>query len=96
VDDQMDNVDKVDEETEDKDDTETHDVDEDEDVEVKPDDDESFVPEFEPDDDNACDDDAVCDHEDNHDDVGEDNASEGVIKIKVKKVNVFERKWVQN
>jgi hypothetical protein len=97
VDDKTDNVDKVDEDTEDKDDTETDDVDEDEDEEVKPDDDESFVPEIEPDDDDeGDDDDAVYDHEDNPDDVGEDKAGEGVIEIKVKKVDAFEMKWVHN
>jgi hypothetical protein len=96
VDDKTDNVDKEDEDTEDKDDTEIDDVDEDEDVEVKQDDDESFVPEIELDDDYGGDDDAVCDHEDNPDDVGEDKAGEGVIEIKDKKVNAFEMKWVHN
>jgi hypothetical protein len=98
VDDKTDNVDKVDEDTEDKEDTETDDFDEDEDVdvEVKADEDESFVPEDEPDDDDEGDDYAVCDHEENPDDVGEDKAGEGVKEIKVKKVKAFEIKWVHN
>jgi hypothetical protein len=78
------------------DDTETDDVDEDEDVEVKADEDESFVPEDEPDDDDEGDDDAVCDHEENPDDVGEDKAGAGVKEIKVNKVNAFKTKWVHN
>jgi hypothetical protein len=72
------------------------DVDEDEDVEVKVDEDEIFVSEDEPDDDDEDVDDAVCDHEDNPDDVGENKAGEGVKEIKVKKVNGFEMKWVHN
>jgi hypothetical protein len=96
VDDKTDNVDKEDEDTEDKDDTETNDVDEDEDVEVKADEDYSFVPEDKPDDDDEGDDDAVCDNEDNPDDMGEDKVGEGVKEIKVKKVNAFENKWVHN
>jgi hypothetical protein len=83
VDDKTDNVDKEDEDTEDKDDTDADNVDEDEDVEVKVDGDESFVPEDEPDDDD--DNDAVCAHEDNPDDVGEDKAGEGVKEIRSRK-----------
>jgi hypothetical protein len=96
VDDETDNVDKVDEDIVDKDDTEIDDVDEDEDVDVKPDDDDSFVPDIEPDDDDEGDDDAVCAHEDNPDNVGEEKAGEGVIETKDKKVNAFLTKWVHN
>jgi hypothetical protein len=92
VDDKTENVDKEDEDTEDKDD-----VEEDEDVKFKADEDESFVPEDEPDDDDEGDDDdddAVCDQEENPDDVGEDKAGEGVKEINFKKLNAFKTKWV--
>jgi hypothetical protein len=71
--DETDNVDKVDEDIVDKDKTETdvdEDADEDEDVEVNPDDDDSYVPGIEQDDNNEDEGDAVCDNNDNADDVG--------------------------
>jgi hypothetical protein len=80
--DQKDTVDDKTDKVDNKDDTDADNVDTDEDVEVKVDKDESFVPEDEPDDDDdEEDDDAVCDHEDNPDDVGEDKAGEGVKEI---------------
>jgi transcription initiation factor IIF auxiliary subunit len=94
VDDKMDKVDKEDEDTEYKDDTDADDVDEDQYAEVKVDGDDIFVPEDEPDDNDEYNNDAVCDHEDNPDDVGEDKSGKGVKEIKVKKVNAFEMKWV--
>jgi hypothetical protein len=82
--DETDNVDKLNEDIVDKDETETYDVDEDEDkdedVEVNPDDDESYVPGVDLDDNDEDEDDAVCDNNDNADDVGEDEVVEGVIE----------------
>jgi hypothetical protein len=93
-----DKVDKEDEDTEDKDNVDVDDDDEDEDVdvEVKVGGDGSFVPEDELDDDDEDDGEAVCDHEDNPDDVGEDKAGEVVKEINVKKVNDFEMKWAHS
>jgi hypothetical protein len=100
--DDTDNFDKVNEEIVDKDETETDDVDEDEDkdadedVEVNPDDDESYVPGVEPDDNDEDEDDAVCDNNNNADDVGEDEVVEGVIETNIKKETSFFKKWVNN
>jgi hypothetical protein len=71
-------VDNVNEDIVDKDETETDDVDEDkdedkdEDVEFNPDDDGSYVPGVDLDDNDEDEDDAVCDNNENADDVGED------------------------
>jgi hypothetical protein len=100
--DETDNVDKVNEDIVDKDETETDDVDEDEDedkdedVEVNPDGDESYVPGVDLDDNDEDEDDAVCDNNDNADDVGEDKVVEGVIETKNKKENRHFEKWVNN
>jgi hypothetical protein len=100
VTDETDNVDKVNEDIVDKDETENNDVDEDEDenedVEVNPDDDASYVPGVEPDDNDEDEDDAVCDNNDNADNVGEDEVVEGVIETNNNKEIFFKNKWVNN
>jgi hypothetical protein len=80
-------VDKVNEDILEKDETETDDVDEDKDedkdkdVEVNPDDDESFVPGVDLDDNDEDEDDAVCDNNDNADDVGEDQEKHSWMRM---------------
>jgi hypothetical protein len=98
--DETDNVEKVNEDIVNKDETEADDVDDDEDedkdVEVNPDDDESYVPGVDLDDNDEDEDDAVCDNNDNADDVGEDEVVEGVIETNNKKENRHFKKWVNN
>jgi hypothetical protein len=102
--DETENVYKVNEDIVDKDETETDDVDEDEDgdrdkdedVEVNLDDNDSYVPGVDLDNNDEDEDDAVCDNNDNADDVGEDKVFEGVIETNNKKDNAFLTKWVNN